>query len=402
MGQTLRYLSIIGFIVSYVACSPVKFSANSSPDEGFTHSCYQTTSGCSFDYLVDITAPKVDILFVADNSASMSFEQKALATRFAGFISNLDTNSIDYRIALTTTDINEPGSNNEARAINGHGALQDGKLISFGASMPYLTPSIADRVARFNSTIVRPETLSCEQFIASYIAANGISSINTADYQSKYKINCPSGDERGVYAANLAVTNNPSSFMRSDAYLAIIFLADEDVRSGLYCNGPNNSTCQQTGFPLTDKDQPASLFTALQSKGKDSVTEVHSITVKDSTCLAEQNSQTLGTPAVPATAGLVQGSMGSVYQTFATAGWGESISICLNSYTAGLDPIVNKISQDKGAVLACSNPINLQVIPVPAVVGFTYTRTGKNVTFTGTPVPVGGQVRLVYSCSNNM
>lgn len=397
MSRVFRWATVFGFIIVYVACAPVKFSSESNPGQAIQQSCVSTREGCQFDYTKTIEGAKVDILFVVDNSASMSFEQKALAQRFNGFIQLLDSKRTDYRIAITTTDIHETGDNNEPRAINGNGALQNGNLISFGSGINYLTPSVPDRVGRFNSTIVRGETAQCEQFIANWISQNGTGTVNTSAYQTQYKTNCPSGDERGTYSANLTVSNNPQEFIRSDAYLAIIFVADEDVRSGLYCNGPNNPTCMGHNFELTDKDQPLQLFNAFKARGKDKITEIHSIVVKDSTCLAEQNSQTLGLPGVAATKGFVNGSMGSVYLTFAQGGWGESISICMNSYSSSLESIADKIAT-KGEILACDNPRDLEVIPIPAVVGFSYQRDGKNITFSTQP-PQGTQIRYVYSCS---
>lgn len=394
MHRVLTWTTFILISIGYVvACSPVKFTAK-PPDAIGPHECVVTPSACDYTYQETIKGPKVDILFVNDNSASMSFEQKALADRFAGFIQHLDSKSVDYRIGITTTDIQ--GADNEARVINGHGALQNGNLISFGSGLNFLTPDIADRVTRFNNTIVRPETLQCEQFIANYISQHGASSTSSADYQTQYKQNCPSGDERGVYAANLTITNNPASFIRSDAYLAIIFLGDEDERSGLYCYGPNNPNCIQTGFPLEDKDQPINLFNAFKAKGKkNDMVEVHSIIVPpgDSSCLSQQRNQTLGNPPVAATTGLVSGSVGSLYHTFTSSGWGDTISICLNNFSTSLETLADKIGSDKGILLACENPQNLVVSP-----NLPHTLSGRTLTFSPAPPP-GTNVQLSYSCS---
>ncbi len=99
----------------------------------------------------------------------------------------------------------------------------------------------------FNQTIQRPETLACEKFIANWIRSHGgnTSSINSTEYSQGYAQKLSFGDERGIYAANMVVKNNPSSFIRSDAHLAVIFLSDEDERSGLYNDASN-------GYLLTD------------------------------------------------------------------------------------------------------------------------------------------------------
>lgn len=400
MRKSLGWTAILGLVVFYVvACAPVSFGVNESPVDGFTQFCATSSGGAICDYVEEVTGPKVDILFVNDNSASMSFEQKALANRFAGFIQMLDGKHVDYRIAMTTTDIHSGQDNNEPRAINGNGSLQNGNLISFGNGITYLTPSIADRVSRFNATVVRPETLQCEQFIANWVSANGTGTLGSTTYKAQYKENCPSGDERGTYAANLAIKNNSGGFLRDNAYLAIIFVADEDVRSGLYCGGSGNPNCVSNGYPLEDMDQPLSLFNTFKGRGKDKVTEIHSIVVMDNTCLSQQNSQSLGNPPVAATSGLVSGSMGKLYLNFPQSGWGVAVSICMNSYTSALSPIANKIAENKGAVIGCDNPIDLQVTPIPANSSFSYTRTGRNIVY-NTQLPAGSQVRFTYSCPN--
>ncbi len=48
---------------------------------------------------------KVDVLFVVDDSGSMSDKQTALGTAFAGFINYATSQALDYRIAVTTTGV---------------------------------------------------------------------------------------------------------------------------------------------------------------------------------------------------------------------------------------------------------------------------------------------------------
>lgn len=50
-----------------------------------------------------------DILFVVDNSCSMSQEQSSLAVNFASFIQIVDAIDIDYHIGVTTTDTGDDG-----------------------------------------------------------------------------------------------------------------------------------------------------------------------------------------------------------------------------------------------------------------------------------------------------
>ncbi|WP_291516605.1 hypothetical protein [Bdellovibrio sp. ArHS] len=374
--NTLTRMAALSFMVGlYVGCSPVKFSLDDSKckDSG----CVVVDGKYSFNYSATAGYGKVDILIVNDNSASMSFEQARLAPRFQNFISDLDSKKIDYRIAMTTTD------------VSGSGA---GALIPFKSGVNYITNQMSDRYTLFYSTIQRPETLACEKFIANWIRNNGgnTDSINSSAYSSAYAQNCPSGDERGVYAANLVVNNNPSSFIRSDAHLAVIFLADEDERSGLYGN---------QGYYLDQMDQPAYLISNVKSRlGDDKYNSlsVHAIVVKDPSCLAQQNSQALDNYSV--TTGLVTGSIGSVYLAFTNQGWGNAADICSSDYTTQLGQIRTKITERiKDIILNCSNPTDLVVTVSGTPV--SHYMDGKTLKFNQYLTP-GTSVSLSYKCES--
>lgn len=391
MKALARLLSLYFVVSFYVGCSKVKFGVDDAGCQSVGQSCVVINGKKHFDNTINVGGGKVDILIVNDNSASMSFEQKALANRFAGFLAQLDAKSVDYRIAMTTTDIHESGDGNDPRSINGNGALQNGNLISFGG-IPYLTPSVGDRLSRFNAAIVRNETLNCEQYIANAIQAGGISATGTASYEAGYKANCPSGDERGVYAANLVVKNNPSSFLRPEAHLAIIFLSDEDERSQLY---------GYSQYALSTNDQPTTLVNNIYATATGKTASVHAIVVKDNNCLAQQNDQTLGSPPVAETRGFVKGSIGNVYLSFTSQGWGKAVDICASSgdYTTQLGEI-GSIILDKinSAKLACSNPENLTVNLNSSDASITWTRQNDEIRFSK-QLPVGSTVRLVYDCA---
>ncbi|WP_235046260.1 MIDAS family adhesin [Bdellovibrio bacteriovorus] len=373
--KTLTRMAAISFFVGlYVGCSPVKFSLDDSKckDSG----CVVENGKYAFNYSQTAGRGKVDILIVNDNSASMSFEQARLAPRFQNFIADLDNQQIDYRIAMTTTDV--------ARS-------DAGSLVSFGGN-PYITRNHSNRMSLFNSTIQRPETLACEKFIANWIRNNGgnLASIESSAYSQAYAQNCPSGDERGVYAANLVVKNNPSSFIRSDAHLAVIFLADEDERSGLYGNG---------GYVLDQMDQPNYLINNVKSSlGADKFNSlsVHAIVVKDNNCLAQQNGQTLDNYSP--TTGLVTGSIGNVYLSFTNNGWGMAADICSNDYTSQLGQIRSKITDRiKDIMLNCSSPQDLIVTVSGSPVG--YSLVGKTLKFNQYLSP-GTSVSLSYKCDS--
>jgi hypothetical protein len=381
MKALIRFAALSFVVGFYVGCSPMKFAVDSSKCADYSDSCVVTDGKYSFNYSQVAGGGKVDILIVDDNSASMSFEQARLAARFQNFIDDLETRHVDYRIGITTTD------------VSGGPFPQGGSLIPFASGVPYLTSttgsSASYRKSLFNATLQRPETLSCESFIANWIASGRTTS--TAGYSSAYTSNCPSGDERGVYSANLTVMNNPQSFIRSDANLAIIFLGDEDERSGLYSS--------MSQYALENYDQPATLVNNIKNQyGSDKYnnTTVHAIVVRDQTCLAVQNSQILG--GVAATQGLVSGSIGTVYMALPNAGWGQTADICSTDYSSQLGQIrvaiTNKI---QNVILACSNPGSLAVTVNGSSVG--YNLSGKTLTFTQTPAS-GATVNVSYTCDS--
>ncbi|WP_413558387.1 hypothetical protein [Bdellovibrio sp. HCB209] len=379
--NALTKLTALAFAVGfYVGCSPVNFGVSSAACNADTN-CVVQNNKKSYTYTVTAGAGKVDILIVNDNSASMSFEQKRLAPRFANFIQNLDASKVDYRIAITTTD------------VGGGKFPQGGQLITMGDGSKYITPSQSNRLALFNAAIQRPETTACENFIANYLRSYGASSINTSGYQSGYAANCPSGDERGIYSANLVVSNNPSSFIRGDAHLSIIFLSDEDERSG--------SNLWSNGYPLSDMDQPSVLLKNVRSKLGDTKynsMSIHAIVVRDTSCLAQQNSQVLGDNPNEATRGLVTGNIGTAYLAFTTSSpaWGVSADICSSDYTGQLGTIQTSIqAKIKTVLLQCANPQDLQV--TVSGTNVAHSVNGTTLTFSQSLNP-GTTVNLSYKC----
>ncbi len=148
-------------------------------------------------------------------------------------------------------------------------------------------------------------------------------------------------------------------------------------------------------FKLSDMDQPATLINNFWSKyGKQKSLSVHAITVIDDACLNQRANQTLGTPAVAATAGLTHGSMGQAFLALTNQGWGRAVDICFNNYTAQLGSIGTSIlSQASQLPLACNNPTGLSITGTSV----PWTQTGGQILFSS-PLPPGTSVHLVYDC----
>lgn len=163
------------------------------------------------DEFAQLETPEVDILFVIDNSCSMSQEQASLASNFSSFIQFADSQALDYQIATITTDVDlcpAPTPQRPNTVDQGQcGYFADGSGDT-GQSDPgwrLITPD---------------ETPSPEQAFAS-VVSQGING---------------SGSEKGLEAAYRAlssplITGWNNGFLRPDAYLALIFVSDEEDQS---------------------------------------------------------------------------------------------------------------------------------------------------------------------------
>ncbi len=262
----------IGLVVgAVIACSPTAFDTPTrfAPIQS-AGICDSTVTNCiSNSGFLEIAqnfkvgAGKVDILFVDDNSASMSFEQSNMAAKFGGFIENLDSRGIDYKIAIITTDL---------------AATQQKRFIGFGNGKNFLTNADSNRVGLFNQAIARPETLKCENFIRNAINSYGSAWRYDSRYQSGYPVNCPSPDERGLYTSNLVISENAESFLRLDANLNVILVSDEDVRSA-----------QTQSFEANDRYEAFNSMMSSVYPAK--YWEFNSIVVKTESCRSAQSAQ---------------------------------------------------------------------------------------------------------------
>ena len=379
-----NFIALILAVSLLTACSAVKFSAKTDC-EGDTN-CVVDQGSLVHQVNITVEGGNVDVLFVNDNSASMSYEQARLADRLSFFVAQFEQRFINYRMAVTTSDISS--ASNAPRSINQNGALQNGKLIRFSGNAPFITRdsgSASQREQMFRQVINRPETLSCENFITGWV--NSGRSRESSEYSQAYAANCPSTDERGIYAANLVAKNNPDSFIRPESDLHIIFLADEDVRSQLYWNNT-------PGFALEDYDTGDRLLPNIKAIYPQKTVGLHAIIVKSATCLAMQNSQ-LG--------GIVSGSYGHEYHKATLSTSGVSGDICASDYSSQLQSIFDNIQGqivDKVA-LKCSgsnlvlNTNDIQISPadasiVPSIVGSEVRFSRK--------LPRGSTVSFSYRC----
>lgn len=326
--QAKAVLAILA--ISYFgACAPVKFdTVPAEGDKVVTPRCEGST--CYYDIVEEKTVGEglVDILIVNDNSGSMSFEQAKMSSAFTGFLNSIE--GLDYRIAMTTTDISDTRQRinnvtnlgyNPPGPYNGYGALQDGKLIDFSSGLKYLDRNTPNKQTLFNSTIRRPETATCE----------------SSGFQQ-----CPSGDERGIVAAGLTMKNFASQFMRPAAHFAVIVLSDEDERGVSKYNPCNYSgtadrqNCEaiKSAYPFQTADEPQSFVDSFRSLFPNKTMSFHTIIVRpgDTSCRAAQTGQV----AAPMP---VLGQEGYAYKMVRDLVGGVDGNICASNYTNQLQDI---------------------------------------------------------------
>lgn len=126
---------------------------------------------------------KLDILWVIDDSGSMSDEQSALGYNFGAFIDDFILKDADFKMAITTTDVSS--------------STKKGRMVP-------------------NSDVLLTSAKAKE---------------NEAQFKQDFKslVNVGirgSGNERGLEATEGFIEKH-ASFLRSDAYLAVVIISDE-------------------------------------------------------------------------------------------------------------------------------------------------------------------------------
>ncbi len=141
--------------------------------------------------------PKVDVLFVVDNSGSMDDKQTSLGTNFGNFIQFADSQRIDYHIAVTTTSVDPTDS-----------SYENGSFVPMpGAASP-------------NPRVITRKTPNAAQVFKDNVkvGTNG------------------SGTEMLLEPGYLAlspplINTNNAGFLRDEAYLAIVVVSDAEDQS---------------------------------------------------------------------------------------------------------------------------------------------------------------------------
>lgn len=232
---------------------------------------------------------KVDILFVVDNSTSMTRDQANIAVQFQNFISSID--KADYRIGFINTDATSVGYEN-------HEGFH-GNLKAVGpAGEKYLAPNMRNLSQLFSNAIL-----------------NQVNSPCTATYTE-----C---DEQPMLAAMKAISKRNTAnagFFRPGASFVPIILTDEDELS--------------TGGPSAT--QPSEFLSHVKSNlnlhAEDITGFVIAIPPGDSVCLAAQRAESISGNGA---------NYGGLVWELASLSGGFGVSICHPNFGSEL----KKVSQ---------------------------------------------------------
>ena len=350
----------------------------------------------------------MDIVFIIDNSSSMHKEHKSLGKQIERFLKGIK--DLPYRIAVITTDISSAWKN----PVQGQ-PYQDGKFISIGGSQFLANthvgqdPSDKD-IDNLVTAIVRPETIACDG--ESDDEANdenddfdSVTGTRIDKSAREISDNCPTVDERGIYAANLAIEKQ-TNFFDKEAHLMFILLSDEDERS-------SEEFMETNGLVLEPKDLPETLVeTVYNYLGAMQTFSFHSIIIPpeeddDEGCWDKQNKNAYKG------AGSGRGYYGEEYARLSKAKEpelrkygnlikGSIISICDRKFDRQLARI-QIFAEIPKVTITCDDPRRI----VLKVDGERVRRAdlkkpevnGRSLVFTDGYLPIGSKLQVRVYCS---
>ena len=189
-------------------------------------------------------AGKVDVLWVIDSSGSMSWAQSQLQAQFESFATALSSARVDFRVAATSLDVcdidwttGKPKPNQYCPSAEG---ISSGKMIGGAMVGPEQGRFVVDPVGG------KSVLTAGSDFVSTFAR---LAKIGTGG----------SNLEHGLTAARMALEKSKSGvnsgFLRSDAYLSVVVLSDEeDDGVQMSCeDGAGNTTLNSAGHKDLDK-----------------------------------------------------------------------------------------------------------------------------------------------------
>lgn len=333
--KTINKISLLLVASSLIAC-----------DKGSTSFSLLSESQ-TFKQSSVLVPRKIDILWVVDNSGSMSSSQQNLADNFSSFINNFSQKGYDFHMGVTTSDA----------YLDYHYNTQTRSTLKDGAGSTHTGVFVMDSLTPNLNTVF---TTNIKQGIAG------------------------SGDERAFSSMEAALKNpNNSALVRPGSFLAVIIVSDEeDYSHNDYQNG--TSSYYYTSNVNDPNMLPISYFTNyLDTLTNSTATiknySVNTISILDNACLTA-----LGAGR----------RIGNRYMEIADQTGGIKLSLC-DDFAAGLDVLSSDILELASSFQLDREPyessinvvVNGSVVPNDPNNGWTYDAGTNSVQFHGSAVP---------------
>lgn len=169
------------------------------------------------DTFVQLDMPKVDVLWVIDNSGSMEPFQRAVQDRVSRFTLFADQQEIDYRIGVTTTGLDAYSDECPGGAMGG----ENGRLFPIDAEL-YTPP---------HPRVLSRDTPNLESAWVRNIGV-GICHALEQPYEAALRALSPPlinevRDSRPNKSGNPLWNDGNAGFLRTDAALSVVVLSDE-------------------------------------------------------------------------------------------------------------------------------------------------------------------------------
>jgi hypothetical protein len=269
---------------------------------------------------------KLDIVWIVDDSRSMEDEQSSLANNFSNFIDEFIQKNVDFKMAITTTD-----TSTTTRA---------GKIVT-GSDTLLTSAKASTNVTKFKN-----------------------------DFKSLIQVGIVGdGYEKGLAASEAFMQKNAASFLREDAYLAVVIVSDEADQS-------SKTPKQYVDFLKSFKREAGlvKVYTIVdQSVPRGSASENTTV-----------NGMTLGFDRYAKASEESAGVIGDIRQNFSSVlgDMGESIINLLDSFALANTPI--------------PGTLNVYVNNVQ-VTNYSFDSSSRSIKFdAGHLPPVGAAVRVTY------
>ncbi|NUM59237.1 MAG: hypothetical protein HUU56_11425 [Bdellovibrionaceae bacterium] len=310
---------------------------------------------------------KIDILWVIDNSGSMQTSQENLITNFNSFIQKFKSLNYDFHMAVTTTD-----------------AYLD-TVDTGGSFRSYYCRAFSNKCSVLRDGPGRDMTSSLH-------SGFNVLDKNTSDLTAAFNLNAAQGtagygDERAFLSLKTTLSNTTnSSFLRPDAFLAVIIVSDEDDFSHDSMS-PALESLANNGY-LTDSriHKVSDYVTYLDSITHSTSTmknyAVSTISIQDETCRAALNTSFTGR------------KIGYRYMQLADLTGGSKASLC-DDFGSSLELISNLVLTLTSSFKLNREPdpatikvtVNNQIIIEDELNGWTYDGTNLTVNFHGNSIP---------------